>query len=210
MAMHYRSTADEPLEQRTLIDREFFEACKRSLEPSVIGLDISTNAIRYGTATGLLASGWTENLELSSPSSELAEALRDVNIVLCTGGGSYVGPNTFARIAAANKNPSQLWMVAFVLRTYTFEGTATVLSHYGLITEKVPGVAFKQRRFKTVSEQSWAVSAVLDRGLDPLGLEEDGWLYADCYITRPQLQASKQPAAELIKPRIEQGSNAED
>ncbi|KAK2765859.1 methyltransferase type 12 [Colletotrichum kahawae] len=123
----------------------------------------------------------------SDPSLSLREGLRDVELVVCTGGVGYVGANTFSRIANAAEYSSKLWMATFVLRVFSFDEIVDILEEkHGLVTEKVPGQLFRQRRFTSREEQNAAVADVRARGLDTKGLEEDGWFYAECYVTRPR------------------------
>jgi hypothetical protein len=173
-------------------DAEFYASRVRRDVP-VLGLDASKPAIEYGIATGLLAGGWAENLEDSDPSPALAAGLREVGLVVCTGGVGYIGPRTFDRIAAAVADPADLWLVVFVLRVFDYAETAATLAGYGLVTEQLPGT-FPQRRFADRREAAAAVADVRARGLDPTGREADGWFHADCFVSRPAAAApSRQP-----------------
>ncbi|KAI0175066.1 hypothetical protein BJ166DRAFT_607078 [Pestalotiopsis sp. NC0098] len=118
MARYYRESAGLSPSERIAVDRQYFarRMCNSDLE--IIGLDVASKAVHYGAATGLLASGWVENLEIQAPSGELCKELRDVSLVICTGGVGYVGADTFGRIAASVADPANLWVVSFVLRTF--------------------------------------------------------------------------------------------
>ncbi|EQB54383.1 hypothetical protein CGLO_05796 [Colletotrichum gloeosporioides Cg-14] len=184
---HLASSPKQSGREQIISDKRFFASKLIHPEIEVLGLDIAPEAIAYAVKTGLLKDGWAENLETSDPSLSLHEGLKDVQVVVCTGGVGYVGANTFSRIADAVKDSSTLWMVTFVLRVFSFDGIADVLEEkHGLVTEKVPGKLFRQRRFTSREEQSAAVADVRARGLDTMGLEEDGWFYAECYVTRPR------------------------
>ncbi|KAH9232550.1 hypothetical protein K456DRAFT_54234 [Colletotrichum gloeosporioides 23] len=187
LSAHLASSAKLSGRDQIISDKRFFASKLIHPEVDVLGLDIAPEAIAYAVKTGLMKDGWAENLETSDPSLSLREGLKDVEVVVCTGGVGYVGANTFSRIADVVEDSSKLWMVTFVLRVFSFDEIADVLEEkHGLVTEKIPGHLFRQRRFTTREEQSAAVADVRARGLDTKGLEEDGWFYAECYVTRPR------------------------
>ncbi len=165
-------------------DTDFYSGRLRHPERTVLGLDLSAPAIEYGTRTGLHADGWAEDLESADPSPALATGLRDVGLVVCTGGVGYIGRPTFERIVGAVDDPGDLWLAVFVLRVFDYDEIAESLAGYGLVTEQLPGT-FPQRRFADRAEFDAAVHDVRRRGLDPAGKEADGWYHASCYLTRP-------------------------
>ncbi|KAJ0375591.1 hypothetical protein COL26b_006097 [Colletotrichum chrysophilum] len=187
LSAHLASSPKLSGRDQIISDKRFFASKLIHPEVDVLGLDIAPEAIAYAVKTGLMKDGWAENLETSDPSLSLREGLKDVEVVVCTGGVGYVGASTFSRIADAVEDSSKLWIVTFVLRVFSFDEIADVLEEkHGLVTEKIPGHLFRQRRFTTREEQSAAVADVRARGLDTKGLEEDGWFYAECYVTRPR------------------------
>ncbi|KAI3548708.1 hypothetical protein CSPX01_02731 [Colletotrichum filicis] len=209
LAEHYASTPKLCSREQIEADERFFAGRRlrreqdSNNEVEVIGLDVAPEAISYSLKTGLHAAGFTENLETHDPSPDLRQALHDVKLVVCTGGVGYVGASTFTRIAAAARasspsSPSQLWMVTFVLRVFSFDEVAERLrTEFGLVTEKVEGRVFRQRRFSSREEQMAAVEDVRRKGLDERGLEGDGWFWAECWITRPE--GSREEVGELIE-----------
>jgi hypothetical protein len=166
-------------------DRGFFASRPRADRPRVLGLDASAAAIDYATRVGTLNDGWAEDLERRSPSAALVAGLRSVGMIICTGGVGYIGPRTFSRLLDAMPDPSSLWLVVFVLRVFSYAEVAGVLGRYGLITERVPGLTVRQRRFADRAEFDAANHDVRALGLDPTDREATGWYYADCYLTRP-------------------------
>lgn len=129
----------------------------------------------------------------------MRDALRNVGLIVCTGGYGYVAAPTFSRLAAAVDEPQKLWVTVTVLRTFSFDETAHALEKYGLVTEKVPDSTFRQRRFTSVKEQSAAIRDVITRGLDPEGLEADGWYYTDCYLCRSPDEIERMPLEQLLR-----------
>ncbi|TDZ71967.1 hypothetical protein CTRI78_v001476 [Colletotrichum trifolii] len=184
---HYASSSMLSVREQVASDCRLFGSQLRRPDVEVLGLDVSPEAINYAVKTGLLKDGFAENLEISEPSVHFRDALRDVELVICTGGVGYVGLETFSRIAAAVEDTSNLWMATFVLRVFSFDDVSSLLEEkYGLITEKVPGRLFRQRTFASREEQKAAIADVRARGLDSQGLEDNGWFYAECYVTRPK------------------------
>ncbi|MFC5992824.1 class I SAM-dependent methyltransferase [Pseudonocardia hispaniensis] len=179
-------------------DREFYAARPRRPDLAVLGVDSSVPAVRYGVRAGLMTGGWGEDLETADPSPGLTAGLRDVGLIISTGGVGYVGVPTFDRLLGAIADPGDIWAVIFVLRIFGYGEITELFARYGLVTEKVPGATFRQRRFADRAEQEAAVTEVVRRGLDPAGKEADGWYHAECFITRPADAAARIPIADLV------------
>ncbi len=198
LTTHYQGLADASDEDFATADREFFATRPRAAQPAVLGLDAAKNAIDYARRTGLIVDGWAENLEDDDPTQDLQTGLRDVGMVVCTGGVGYVGAPTFERVVAATARPDDLWLAVWVLREFAYDEIAHTLDGFGLVTEQVPDRTFVQRRFASDDEQEAALHDVVARGLDPTGKESGGWFHADCYITRPAHAAAETPLADLL------------
>ena len=104
----------------------------------------------------------------------------------------------FDRLLAGVAEVQDLWLAIFVLRVFGYEEIADSFTGFGLVTEQVPGVTFKQRRFADADEFEAANHDVVQRGLDPTGKEADGWYHADCFITRPAAAAAQTSIEELL------------
>ncbi|RGP76812.1 methyltransferase type 12 [Fusarium longipes] len=180
-------------------DKEFFSSPARSSKPVVFGLDTSTQAIRYALDVNLIDAGWSDNLEINDPSQDLCRALRDVSLIICTGGAGYVGSRTFGRIMKATGKPTNVWVVSTVIRMVPYDNVAATLREYGLETEKLPGVVLRQRRFASAQEQADIISDVAARGLNTSGFEDQGYLCAEVYISRPAADVMRPPVADLVK-----------
>ncbi|CEJ91449.1 hypothetical protein VHEMI07159 [[Torrubiella] hemipterigena] len=201
LTRHYAASKIPPKEQAAA-DRLFFDAQIDSPVADILGLDTATNAIQYAKTAGLIVNGWDENLELGPPSDTLQRALKHVGLVICTGGYAYVANSTFDRIVSCVEDRQTLWIMVSVLRTFSFDSTAKKLEKYGLVTEKIPGARFRQRRFTSVEEQDAAIHDVLARGLDPTGFEADGWYYTECYLCRSLDEVERVPIEEIVIDRL--------
>ncbi len=169
---------------------------------TVRGLDISEPAIDYATAAGLLSDGWAEDLEQHDPSPGLVEGIRDTGLVLSTGAVGYVTDRTYRRILGALDRPDDVWLLSCVLRMYSFDSIAEACAEHELLTEKLPGVLLRQRRFADRSEADAAVKAVRDRGFDTTGAEDDGWYLAEVFLTRPRTAVEALSAERLFEDLI--------
>jgi SAM-dependent methyltransferase len=188
---------DCSVEELIEADARFYSSRRRSPDVPVLGLDIAESAIDYGCRVGLLTVGWAEDLEVRDPSPILAAGVREVGLIISTGGVGYVGDRTFRRLLEAVESPSELWLAVFVLRAFSYDDIAATLARYGLVTEHVPGVTFRQRRFADRDEYDAAIHDVELRGLDPAGKEAEGWYHAECYLTRPAAAAAT-PLADVL------------
>jgi carnitine O-acetyltransferase len=67
---------------------------------------------------------------------------------------------------------------------YSFDQVEESLAGLGYETIQLERV-FQQRRFASADEQSLVLDTLSGIGVDPRGLETDGWLYAQLYVSRP-------------------------
>lgn len=197
----YADPASDDLSVEELIeaDARFYAERRRSPDVPVLGLDIAESAIDYACRAGLITGGFAEDLESTDPSPVLAAGVREVGLIISTGGVGYVGHPTFDRLLQVVKSPEDLWLAVFVLRAFSYDDIAGMLAGYGLVTEHVPDVTFRQRRFADRSEYDAAINDVELRGLDPAGKEAEGWYHAECFITRPAAAVAATSLAELLQ-----------
>lgn len=163
-------------------DREMVRARGR-MGARFVGLDASGAALSYARAAGFLDDAVHADLEERDLTPDERRRLRGVDLVVSTGCLGYVTDRTIARVVEANgdRRPP---MAHFVLRMFPFGPVAERLAGLGYGTVHLAGV-FKQRRFASVEERSLTLGALSAAGVDARGLEEDGWLYAELYVSRP-------------------------
>ncbi|MBE7188530.1 hypothetical protein, partial [Jatrophihabitans endophyticus] len=133
-------------------DRALLAGRAHSKPRTVYGLDAAPNAVAYATRAGLVDDAWAADLESGPVPSALAAGLRDVSLIVCTGGVGYVGVPTFEKLAGLVGEPSDLWLAVFVLRVFDYNDIAAALAAGGLVTERVEGRTFRQRRFADPGE----------------------------------------------------------
>jgi hypothetical protein len=96
------------------------------------------------------------------------------------------------------KKGSSPWVVSFVLRMFPYDTIEAELAQHGLVTEKLGGVTFVQRRFHSESELEATLKAVQARGLDPHGKEADGLFHAELFVSRPEAEVRDNPLSEIV------------
>ena len=181
-------------------DRSFMNDVVKDEDLEVVGLDASASAIKYAVEAKLLDDGVAADLETAPPSPEVAAVLDDTDLVISTGCIGYVGEDTLKNLIDVNA-PRKPWMVHFVLRMFPFEGIQRVLGPMGYVTEKIRDQTFLQRRFASQDERSHVLQRLDELGIDPTGLESEGWYHAEAFISRPAEERSHLPvnAVEVLR-----------
>jgi hypothetical protein len=177
------------------VDTELLDTHRLPDAPTVLGLDIAENAVRYAVASHALDGAFAEDLETAPPSPQLAEQMREVDLITTTGGVGYVTERTFSGLIDASENTPMV--AAFCLRAYDYRPIADSLAERGLVTEKADR-CFRQRRFADAEEQKWAMQQVEANDHDPGELEVDGHYYAEFFLSRPAQQVAERPLAQLL------------
>ncbi|MFC9974363.1 class I SAM-dependent methyltransferase [Spirillospora sp. NPDC127200] len=154
-----------------------------------VGLDASGDALAYALAAGFLDDAVHADLESADPTEEQRRRLA-ADLVVSTGCLGYVTGRTIARILEANSGAGNgagglPWMAHFVLRMFPFDPIEDLLDAAGYRTERSERL-FRQRRFAGAEEQALVLDTLSDLGVDPGGLETDGWFYARLYLSRPR------------------------
>lgn len=194
-----RLSSDELVES----DVAYFRERAKESPPRVAGLDVARNAVRYALEAGILDAGFAEDLEEAEPSDRLKQAAARADLLTITGGTSYITERTFGRLISAGAAAGRVpWVAAFVLRTVSYAPVSEVFSGYGMVTEKLHGHTFDQRRFASAQEREFALQEVASLSLNPEGKEENGRYHNEFYLSRPTDEADE-PVEELLAPVLE-------
>jgi predicted TPR repeat methyltransferase len=171
------------LERDALIehDRGLVRAHNDENAVRFIGLDASAPALDYANAAGFLDEAIHADFEANDPDQHQQALLDDVDLVISTGCVGYVTEKTLTRVARG----ARPWMAHFVLRMFSYEPVAADLAELGYETVGIPGL-FRQRRFASADEQTQILDNLAAAGVDPHGLEAEGWLYAQLYVSQPR------------------------
>lgn len=149
-----------------------------------VGLDSSHPALSYALAAGFLDDAVHADLESNDPTDPQRRQFADADLVISTGCLGYVGDRTITRVVAAN-DETRPWMAHFVLRMFPFEPIEQRMFELGYETVRLERV-FRQRRFASSEERSQVLDRLSTVGVDPSGLEAEGWLYAELFVSRPR------------------------
>ena len=183
-------------EELMLLDRNFYASWPDHGLARFIGLDVSAPAIRYATHVGLLNHGIVADLENQPLSAEDARIVRPVDVILSTGCIGYVTEKTFGKLlGATEKKP---WIISFVLRMFPYDALATTFAQRGLVTEKLSGVTFVQRRFRDAEEFENSLTTLAAAQIDSTGLESEGLFHADLILSRPEEDARAAPLKDIV------------
>ncbi|RDI67168.1 class I SAM-dependent methyltransferase [Nocardia pseudobrasiliensis] len=180
LAEHYR---DGDTAARIARDRARLAAADHQSEVRFVGMDASAPALGYAVASGLLDDGVHADLEEADPTEAQRQVLGSADLVISTGCVGYIGERTLTRVARAH-GARLPWMAHFVLRMFDFEVIARPLRTLGYRIERRPGT-YRQRRFASEAEQARLLNTLSAKGIDPTGLEADGWLHAQLYLCIP-------------------------
>lgn len=183
-------------EELARLDRHFYAGWPDVGLARFIGLDVSEPAIRYARSVGLIDRGVTANLEASELTIEDAQIVRRANVILSTGCVGYVTEKTYTQILKTLESPP--WVISFVLRMFPYDPLAEALSRFGLVTERLSGTTFVQRRFRDVQEFTGTLEALAKRGIDTTGFESEGLFHADLYVSRPADDVRAAPLDEIV------------
>ena len=183
-------------EELVRLDRNFYAAWPDVGLARFIGLDISAPAIRYATSVGLLEQGVVADLENDTLSAESARIIRSTDVVMSTGCIGYVTEKTFSKILDATEQPP--WIISFVLRMFPFNPLAAAFAQRGLVTERLAGATFIQRRFRDAEEFESSLATLASLGVDATGLESEGLFHADLILSRPEADARAAPLEDIV------------
>ena len=179
-------------------DQSYFADLKATEDIGVVGFDVAKNATSYGEEVGLLDESFTVNLETELLSASAKEELALVDLVTSTGCVGYVTEKSFDRMLPAMGSGQMPWFANFVCRMFPFDAIEECLDGWGYVTEKLQNRTFLQRRFASVHEQEQVIGQLRDQGVDPTGLEGEGDLLAEFYLSRPTAEAAAVPIERLL------------
>lgn len=190
--------ADLSREELVAAVRRFHAGRRREGAPRVVGVDVAGAAVGYAHEVGLLDVGIVADLERDEAPPELVDAVTDVDLVTVTGGIGYITHRTFARVLDAMPPGRPPWVAALCLRTVPYAPIAEALAERGLVTERLAGRTFPQRRFADDQERAYALEALAELGIDPAGKEAEGRYHVDVFLSRPAQDAAARPIGELL------------
>jgi len=198
LAQRYMSllNSDIPSSELIMLDRSYYRSWPRH-EIEFIGCDLSKPAVDYARAVGLIKHGLVGNFEVQPLPGTAEEILRGVDLIISTGSIGYVTERTIGRLLAAIGKPAP-WIASFVLRMFPYDRIEESLSAAGLVTEKMQGITFVQRRFQSEMECLQVLDRLEALGIDPEGKESNGLFHAEFFLSRPEEHVAEYPLSDLV------------
>ena len=178
------------------LDRNFYASWPDIGLGQFIGVDISETAIRYANAVGLHANGIAVDLENEKLSARNAAIVKPANVLLSTGAIGYVTDRTYQQLLDAVETTP--WIISFVLRMFPYDDFVDAFDERGMVTEKLAGSTFVQRRFRDEQEFERSLHTLRCRGIDTSGFEADGLFQAELFVTRPKSDAEAMPLTDIV------------
>jgi hypothetical protein len=183
-------------EEMIRLDRMFYASWPETSAVRFTGFDCSIDAIRYAEAVGLHTAGIAADLENNRLSQSDARIIAPSNVFLATGAIGYVTDRTYRQLLdAAAQTP---WVISFVLRMFPYDDFIKTFSGFGMVTEKLANATFVQRRFRDEEEFKGCLQSLANRGISTRGLEEEGLLHAELFLSRPKSDAIAKPLNEIV------------
>lgn len=178
------------------LDRHFYSGWPDVGLAHFIGFDASRPAIHYANEMGLHDDGIVADLERDSLTQAQIKVLAPVNVVLSTGAVGYITARTYRKLLDAL--PATPWVISFVLRMFPYDDFIATFADYGMVTEKLAGSTFVQRRFRDKDEFERSLSALRSLGIDTKGFEADGLFQAELFVSRPEADARAMPLDDIV------------
>ncbi|MGH7076069.1 MAG: hypothetical protein ACREFD_18000 [Stellaceae bacterium] len=191
-----REMMEVPPAEMVRLDRNFYASWPDVGLAKFIGFDVSEPAIRYANEVGLHIDGVATNLETKELSHREAEIIAPANVILSTGAVGYVTDRTYQKLLDAMAGVP--WIISFVLRMFPYDGFIKAFAEREMVTEKLPGTTFVQRRFRDAEEFEKTLAALEMRGIDPHGVEGDGLFQAELFLSRPEADAKAMSLEEIV------------
>lgn len=191
-----REMLEVQADEMARLDRHFYASWPEIGIGRFIGLDVSEPAIRYANRAGLHIDGVVANLETEPLSTRDAAIIAPVDVLLSTGSIGYVTERTYERLLdAVSGSP---WIISFVLRIFPYNGFIESFARRGMITERLRGATFVQRRFRDEAEFEKTLASLEAQGIDPAGIESEGLFQAELFLSRPETDARAAPLDDIV------------
>jgi SAM-dependent methyltransferase len=180
-------------------DSRFYSGWPARRDVQFIGLDISSEAVAYALEAGLLDDGAAANLEREPLDDRTRSIIARADMVISTGCVGYITHATFEKVMeASGRSHVKPWIASFVLRMFDYDKIARTLERHALMTEKLNGATFVQRRFRDRAEQEQTIAVLDARDVDPAGREADGLLHAELFVSRPEESVAANTLPEIV------------
>ncbi len=184
--------------RRIAADAAWFRRQRRSGERvRLIAQDVARQALDYSRAVGLADAVVPANLEERDLTPEQAALLRNVDLIVVTGGMSYIGERTFSRVLeAARRRPWALYLPLRHSDTGAIDRTFEEAG-YAIDTSARP---VSHRRFQSAKERRAIRAQILERSGPGARPPSTDYLEALVKLARPKVERSSPSFRTIIEP----------
>jgi hypothetical protein len=81
---------------------------------------------------------------------------------------------------------------------FPYDALSDTLSRFGLVTERLAGATFVQRRFRDLHEFTASLAALEKCGVDTAGFESEGLFHAELFVSRPEADVRAAPLDQIV------------
>ncbi len=168
---------------------------RRDQSVRVIAQDVARNALDYSQSVGLADEVLPVNLEEQDPPPQQAALMREADLILVTGGISYIGERTFQRVLrTARRRP---WAIYFPLRHSNSDAIDRTFRKLGYAVETSRrGVA--HRRYHSPVERRKIRSRILETLPPGATPPSSDFLEAMVKLARPKEEQSAPPFEAIL------------
>jgi len=208
LAHRYRDLDWSEIDSERLValDRNFYQSWPTLLDARFVGYDTAHEAAGFAQRVGLTSHTVTSDLEAGQLSDADRAALADVDFVISLNCADFVSADALSLLIDAIGS-ERMWFASFALRTSPFYQLQTAIQGKGLVTEKLEGVTFVQRRFANTQEWTSVLLTLETMGLSAVGKEADGVLHTEFHIARPSADAVARPLSKLMSVNVGQNQH---
>jgi SAM-dependent methyltransferase len=171
------------------VHARYYSGLKKRQQVRVVGLDPAEAAIQYALSVGALDYGVAQNLETEGATINPSDVPLSIDLIISTGCVGYVSEKTFGHILRMLDQPQSPWVLAYVMRPFSYGAIVRRLAAFGLLTVRLPQYQSQQRRFADPAERDALLSTMNDLYMDDSPERQTGYIHADCYLSVPASEA---------------------
>ena len=166
-------------------DRMYLKEHDRDSDLHITGLDVAENALDYAEAAGFIDESYAVNLETDPLPRALRDAIAECSLITVTGGFSFVGETTFAKILSAlpDRSATKPWIVGFPLLHTNLEALIELFEKLDYVVHYGSQYRFLQRKFANERERGGEHAALARATLEVF---EDDYFESRLLLAQPR------------------------
>lgn len=211
---YFGSRAPHELAACAEVTRMWLNVAPPACDVRCVGVDSSEPAVSFAIRAGLLDGGIAKNYEDPSvqPSRTDIEWFRSCNLLVSTGAIGYVTEESLRKVLPhlGKDHPTKYgpFAVVTILRMFESGPVVRCFEEAGMTMVRVPDIRLPQRNFADAKERDGVIKVLHEHGVDTLGYEDDGKLYADLYVAAAENQLDRLVShMQSVEERLNADSN---